>query len=779
MKMKKIALTILLTLACITAKSSYSSYNFSVHEGLSNPTAYNVVKDANGFIWIATKQGIDMYNGLNFKHYGLFGHNYRSILDGVQIQLYRSPDNRLWAFNDAGRIFLYSIPSDNFQPFANLRDFGLEEQLFCLFQVGTRLFAGMTHGIVELSIETEKMVNHKKDLPQVNTLMLNDDGSLLAGTLDGLYDVSADLKTATRREGTQGLPVQTLFTDAKAGALWIGADGRGLWRYADGQLQQVGNEGFSVRSIARLNDEQLLAGVDGLGVYIVNNDGSGLERFATNIDVEGRHVASNSIYSILNDDGNIWCSTFNRGLSLIRQNNTFNWLHLTDVKTDAQNEARGFCETPGTLWIANVMGLARYDLESQTYTRLLDEQSGFLTITADKQGYVWAGGYGIGIFRINAQTQQVEQIKTVDGNEEPDRIFTLYCDDDGDVWVGGLNIRLTRIKPNGSRQHYEAGQVFSLCNIDRDRLLAGTSWGFYIVNKRTGKVDVYQNDPTRMTWDGCNKYNGVAATDGHLLWLASEGGGLVCYDLENNQLKPYTVDDGLPSNYLTAIAYDGHDHLWVSTESNGLFAFDIRSNQVTSRIHQYNGIPINSFYPNAAMRLHNGQIVIGGDAGSILFTPTDITSPNKRLNIYFTRLLVGEKDVNMVDNPDIISSPINQAMRVLLPNDQRSMSIDVCLSDIYNQTDMRLRYRLDGYIDEWKNVDPSGRISFVMLPPGHYNLELAVTMPGEDDIMMRRLSIRVAQPFYLRWYMLSLYALLLALLAAGLFVYFRRLSKKS
>lgn len=776
--MKKIAITMLLFLACVTARSSYSSYSFSVHEGLSNPTAYNVVKDANGFIWIATKQGIDMYNGLNFKHYGLFGHNYRSIMDGVQIQIYRSFDNRLWAFNDAGRIFLYTIPSDNFQPFVNLRDFGLEEQLFCLNQKGTRLFAGVAHGIVELSIESGKMMSYKKDMPQVNMLIVNEDGSMLAGTVDGLYDVSEDLKTATRRENTQGLPIQTLFVDPSNDVLWIGSDGRGLWRYTNGQLQQLGNDGYTVRSITQLNDQQLLVAVDGLGVYSVNNDGTGLERFATNLDDEGRHIVSNSVYSILNDEGNIWCSTFNRGLSLIRQNNTFNWLHLTNVKTEAQNEARGFCETPQTLWIANVMGIARYDLESQTYSRLLEEQSGFLTITADKQGYVWAGGYGIGIFRINTKTNQVEQIKTVDGNEEPDRIFTLYCDDDGDVWVGGLNIRLTRIKPDGTRQHYDAGQVFSLCSIDSDRLLAGTSWGFYVVNKRTGKVDVYQNDPARMKWDGCNKYNGVTATDGHLLWLASEGGGLVCYDLNTDELKAFTVDDGLPSNYLTAVAYDGHDHLWVSTESNGLFAFDIHKFHVSSRIHQYNGIPINSFYPNAAMRLHDGQVVIGGDAGSILFNPSDITTPDKQLNIYFTRLLVGEKDVNMVANPEIIASPINQAMRVELPNDQRSMSVDVCVSDIYNQTDMRLRYRLDGYIDEWKDVAPSGRISFVMLPPGHYNLELAVTMPGEDDIVMRRLSIFVEQPFYLRWYMLCLYALLFALFVAGLFFYLRRYVRK-
>ena len=778
--MRKIGMMLALLWLAVSAVRgiSYSSYSFSVNEGLSNPTAYCIVKDADGLIWIATKQGVDMYNGLSFKHYQLFAHSYRSIDDGIQISLYRSEDNRLWAFNDAGRIFLYNILSDNFKPFVNLREMNVEEQLCCLLQKGTSLYAGIDGGVVRLSLETNKVVSIKHGLPMVNTLICQPDGVMLAGTADGIYELSDDLKTAKLRKGTKGHNILTLYYDELTGTLWAGSDGRGVWRYAANELQSVGADGNPVRSIIRLDDSLLLVGIDGLGIYSVRPDGTDLQPFATGNDVEGRHIASTGVYSLLNDGGNIWCTTFSGGVSLLRNNNIFRWLYRTNVKTAAQNEARAFCEVNGELWSAYVMGLSRYDIAQQTLQPVLDEQSGFLAITADRQGRIWAGGYGIGIYRIDPATGLTEHIPSIDGNDEPDRIFALCCDPEGNVWAGGLNIRLTCIQSSGEKRYYDAGMVFSLCAIDRDRMLAGTAWGFCIINKRTGKVDNYQNDPERMEWRGSNKFNSVVATGGRMLWLASEGGGLLSYDLTDKKLQAYTVEDGLPSNYLTAFQPDTEGRLWISTESNGIFAFDMNTRRVTARVNQYNGIPLSAFYGNAACRLSTGEIVFGGDAGAIIFRPSDITTPTKQLSINFTRLLVGGKDVNMEDNPNIISSPLNQLMRVVLPNDQRSMAVDVCLNDIYNQTNMRLRYRLAGYIDEWQNVDPSGRITLTMLPPGHYQLELAVTPPGTDDVVLRRLSISVSQPFYLRWPALVLYALLLA--AALFFVIraFRRNAKK-
>lgn len=418
--------------------------------------------------------------------------------------------------------------------------------------------------------------------------------------------------------------------------------------------------------------------------------------------------------------------------------------------------------------------MGRWNEDSQTFTVMLNDHTGLLAIESDRRGHVWVGGYDQGLYLVNTRTGQTEHIQTVDGNEANDRIYALHCDEDGDMWVGGLNVRLTRIIPTGEQVHYEVPMVFGLCPVDRDRVAAGTAWGFYVVNKRTGQVDAFQQDPEQMKWRGSNMYNSVASTDGRYLWLASEGGGLVCCDLKTKELQGYTTDDGLPSNYLTAVVLGRDGRLWVSTVSNGLFSFDPKSRTVVSRVHQFNGIPMSGFSANSVRLLSDGRIAFGGDAGAVLFQPSDLVASRHPLSIYFTRLLVGEENVNMVDHPDILSSPLNQATRVVLPYDRRSMSIDVCLDDIYNQTNNRLRYRLVGYIDEWQNVNASGRISFVLLPPGAYHLELAVTPPGSEDVMVRRLTIHVQQPFYLRWYMLCVYLLVLLLLAWLFYTRYRK-----
>lgn len=119
------------------AISKYYSYGFDSSEGLSSNTVFKILKWGD-FIWMSTRQGIDMYNGYSFKHYNLFHDDIRALGDGQKISVYTDGTGHLWAYTDSGQMYLYNnTESDCFQLFVSLSDYHIYRTLNALLQIGT------------------------------------------------------------------------------------------------------------------------------------------------------------------------------------------------------------------------------------------------------------------------------------------------------------------------------------------------------------------------------------------------------------------------------------------------------------------------------------------------------------------------------------------------------------------------------------------------------------------------------------------------------------------
>ena len=155
----------------------YYSYNFDVSEGLSSNTVFKILRWRD-FVWVATRQGVDMYNGYSFKHYNLFDNDIRTLRNGQKISIYTDGGNYLWAYTDSGQVYLYDTQSDSFQLFWDFEDFHLTSSLNSLLQIGTKLYACTSNGI--------------------NCIDLNDKTLLLKG-LSGLDIRCAQTKSEAKR----------------------------------------------------------------------------------------------------------------------------------------------------------------------------------------------------------------------------------------------------------------------------------------------------------------------------------------------------------------------------------------------------------------------------------------------------------------------------------------------------------------------------------------------------------------------------------------------------
>ena len=303
-----LALSLLAGCAASFAKptSGYYSYTLDVSEGLSSNIVYNIVKWKDDCVWMATSQGIDRYDGFSVKYYSLFKDDIRMSDDGQKISISTDGVHYLWAFTDSGRIYRYDAEGDEFELFLALSDLGIHGILNQVTVLDGKMFACTSDGVLCIDVGERKLLNRALPGENVKCLVPYVDGRLFAGGSEGAVVTTYDLQVSERIRADRRIDVECIYVDPQQNRVFLGTDGRGLWKYEKGELIRIreGLERTIVRSIVRLDENTLLVGFDGAGVYQIGRNGTGLGLFATDLVPEGDlALRTSSVYSILVDGG--------------------------------------------------------------------------------------------------------------------------------------------------------------------------------------------------------------------------------------------------------------------------------------------------------------------------------------------------------------------------------------------------------------------------------------------------------------------------------------------
>ena len=135
----------LLLMISMAVKAELTNRMFDVRhvgyaEGLSSQRVFSIVEDGDGAMWIATKTGIDRYNGHTVKNYDLPGSFYYGDLAGRRLYLLYDAQQGLFAYDHTGRIYQYSPIQDHFEQVLHLGQLIQEEVILnklCLDSDGT------------------------------------------------------------------------------------------------------------------------------------------------------------------------------------------------------------------------------------------------------------------------------------------------------------------------------------------------------------------------------------------------------------------------------------------------------------------------------------------------------------------------------------------------------------------------------------------------------------------------------------------------------------------
>lgn len=724
--------------------------------GLSSQTTYTILKDKTGFVWVSTRNGIDRYDGSTFQHYRLGESKMRGLRDGMTISLYNDEEGDLWAFTERSIIYRFDKKEDAFHEVINLPKQRIWSSAQALYRYNNYLLIGATEGVICYNLTTESVEKRICPEDNIRSLIAYKTGEILfgsqrgIGTLD-LREIKGKLMPWVEAS------VNSLYYDKKNNRIWVGGNGTGAYVINPDAPQDYqfikGTDGYVVCQICPFHN-MMLIGADGQGLWAVHTDTDcnvkSTELLASDASDAPHQLKSSSIRSVMVDGDNIWLAMYIGGIAHMQPPTPLLQMENPDGVSPSDFFAQGIStDADGNIWVAFDQSIGCFDSNGEHPNMYLNRESQFLAVLPATDGTVWCGGYNSGLYHFDPKTGWKEHFFSIVDQPVKDCIYAIKEDHNGDIWVGGLNFPLTRLHRNSNNEYEKKSYqgvtlVTDIEWLTNDSIAVGTSDGIYLIDTRSDNVNriLY----TEEEWTGTNYVSSIVPRKGHELWIATQGAGIICYDLNNKQnpVTAYGLEEGLPSLELRAMEILNDSILCISTEGNGIFAFDCVRRCYMNSLRHSDGLQNALFLQASSARDTQNRIIFGGDQCAVVVKPSDMLTDLHNFDIY----VVGKGVFNN---------------EVTLPYHARNLDIQFTTNDIYHQNEYNFYYRIKGISDEWLTIDDSRHVRFAQLPAGEYALEIRAVGAANQSSSLT-IDITAEREPWLRWYSILGYILVVVLI---------------
>ena len=767
----------------------------SLEEGLSQSVVNVILQDQKGFLWVGTDDGLNRYDGYNFKIFKPDTTTPLSLSDRSITDLVEDQQGNLWIATRMGGLNRYDPVSGKFTQYIHNKNDDqsiISNQVSTLFLDENGLWIGTNNGIDYLSFETNKfthypLTNRKLEPESKSITVLYKDTAdrLWIGTSDsglGLYDeASQTFKTFKNNEyNTQSISHNRILsvTEDLDGNIWIGT-GNGLNRYNP-------EENNFIRYRKSKDDPYSLAGnivyslfTDRLGSLWIGTN-MGLDRYSPQ---EGKFIhhqyqpnvpnslSNNEVMYIYEDDsGVLWLGTYGGGLNKYnRQQDRYAYFrHNPDDPTSLSSNLV-FAIQPvefGRVWVGTLdNGLNLFDPFTETFTRFIHDPNDANTISNnsiislfwDKSGALWVGT-GSGLDRYNRGSQSFTHFLPDDESFKSDdvrfSVFSILEDSNKNFWVGSNWGLYLFDKNNGKFTKY--GTEFDKTRIntlfeDKDgNLWVGTyDDGLRRLNQKTGEISYFRYDTAERSSLSSNTVMCIYQDTKGTLWVGTHGGGLSRFNPDTETFTHFTEQEGLSNNVVYGILEDETGKLWLSTNF-GLARFD-PSTQTFRIFTASDGLQSNEFNQNAYAKDQDGTMYFGGINGLNVFVPQEITDNQYAPKIALTSITLDGVPLNEKENR---TTEYLDTITLTWPQD--SFEFEFAAFAYEQPLNNRYAYKLEGFDTDWVNIEKQRNGRYTNLPGGTYTLKLrGSNNDGVWNAQGAAIQIVVVPPFWETWWFLG------------------------
>jgi len=801
-------LFLLLVQAAKAQPNDLNFINFSSNNGLSSNIVNAICKDKTGYMWFATDDGLNKFDGTNFTVYNHKTADSTSIGANHVWAIHEDPSGNLWA--GTGRtLSLYDKKKDCFHNY-NIAN-GATVRSICSDKAG-HLWVATFDGLFQYNPKTGRAKQYKADSANPRQLITNtiicvfvdSRQRLWVGTNAGLYlyqPATDDFKhfaySLTNPASISDNIIKAIAED-KEGRLWLGT--------SDGGLNMLQPNGTSFTRYKTSNTDPGTISSNRIYSIVPDDTGKfwlgteeGLTIFdpqtgkAQRITGNGRNKYSlegKSIRSIFIDKlGIYWVGTFQDGVNKydknlpffnLVQSNSFDPLGLSAPKVSSFAEGDN-----GDLYIGtDGGGLNLYHRKTGLFQHFnipgSNKGQGLPILALERVGdEIWIGAYLQGIYTLNTKNGSIRHFtkEAAPGHLSSNEIFCIKKDRQGNVWIGTNGNGVDVYDPRSAQFHrlsnvmVEDGENKLLTSgfiraIEEDS--AGNMW----IGSIGGGIVCY--NPIQKNTRAFNRHNTQLPLEEvqtlHIqqngtIWAGTPGNGLCKLDEKNNRFTVYTEQEGLANNVIYKILEDDAGMLWFST-SKGISRF----NPLTGACKNYtyhNGLQQSTFVLEAGLKTASGELFFGGLKGFNYFRPNTLHNNRNVPTVVFTGLKIANQTVIPGKNA-AIQEQIGVAGEIRLSYKQ-NFSVDFVALDYTTPGETQYLYKLDGFDHAWNQVGASRTAVFTNLYPGHYTLQVRAKNSNDEWITApASIAIYVKPPFWLTGYAYVLYIILIGLLLGAI-----------
>ena len=349
----------------------------------------------------------------------------------------------------------------------------------------------------------------------------------------------------------------------------------------------------------------------------------------------------------------------------------------------------------------------------------------------------------------------------------------FMIDRKGEKWIAGECdgdiAKLTRIDTTGAHEGFEF-PVKVLQNehafitdwyVDpQNKFWIGTKQGLFMFDPALGSWKHYRADDNKTDVLTHNHILSICpdpAAPATYLWIGTDGGGLNRMDILKETFIHYTTKDGLPNNVIYGVQSDAHHNLWLSTNL-GLSRFDPRTEDVWSFTVE-DGLPGNEFNRTEYARDSKGRLYFGGIEGAVSFDPEAFYNPTDPSQIVINRLKLSNKDIvysaaNSIAKNDeyCLPAPLENLQKLTFPYTERMITLGFSLLDFTNPSGNKYRYKLEGFHEEWIDAGDLNEAVFTNLNPGSYTFLVSGKNSNNVWSDPAKMQVVIRSPWWSSWW---------------------------
>lgn len=750
--MKKTILIIFLLLYAVFLNAQHPTFiHLSEKDGLPDVEFYDVLEDANGFIWLAADKGLYRYDGKEFKRYTNDTKKRSSVFG-----LMEDDKGRIWCTNISGQYFY--IQNDKLITFFDLGD-RLKGQLGDFLVTPNFLIINGLGVLYKIDLESKKIQT------LVKTLDL--EGAYLSNKEFYFFDKNDIVKM-----NFNGVVEEKLHSDF----LERVSKKRNLVKKS---IQKIGDRFFITSNEIRHQNNK------SSNFFLFDIHKQYIKEIALPEVMLTKKIVRTKVFEnelwFLTEKGIHRCEL--KGEKIYYKGVLFSDEYVTGVIKDKNRNYWVSTHKNGVFVIPNIH-VQQYELSLRT-----DNVSFIEKIDEEKLFFGTSEGE-IGTFNTITNKQDASY-QLIDRKIQ----YLLYNKGYNEMYISfSIGGYVLDFDSGNYQKVYSFGNAKGMAKIDDDRIIYASYGSANIIkrvkegnqitfrNKNIGKKRCYTAhyqketdkyyvayvDNLKLQQEGAPdiliQYQekpiyavSITETANNIVWVSTHTQGI--YGIVDGKVViNYKKEDGLISNEVSILKADGND-LWISTDK-GIQLLDTE-NKTFQTLTKRDGI---LSYDISRILIQANKVFFASNKGLFSIDKEKVFNRRTKSNLYFTSVEINEQTVPLQDEYE-------------LEYNQNAIKFLFNANGFQSKEHVQYKTRLLGFNEKWVTLDRGiDLVKYNSLPIGDYTFQVkATSYSSEEDSLIAQIQFKIKSPFWKKaWFIISAIALLLSLII----IYYRTILKK-